>query len=55
MNIHFGLLFRDQQSRLLNYSYIIGMVIQLPFKWYTTRKDQTIITDVVDYIPTLPP
>ena len=55
MNIHFGLLFRDQLSRLLTYSYIIGKVIQLPLKWYITVNDQAINTDVVDYIPTIPP
>ena len=32
MHIDFGLLFRDQQSELVIYSYIIGKVIQLPFK-----------------------
>ena len=42
-------------SRLLTYSYIIGKVIQLPFNWYITVSDQTINTDVVDYIPTIPP
>ena len=30
-------------------------IIQLPLKWYITRKDQTINTDLVDYIPTIPP
>ena len=55
MNIHFVILLRDQLSRLLKYAHIIGKVMQLPFKLYITRKDQTINTDVVDYIPTIPP
>ena len=35
--------------------YTIGKVIQLPLKWYITVSDQAINTDVVDYIPTIPP
>ena len=41
--------------KINKYSHIIGKVIQLPFKWYITCKDQTINADVVDYVPTIPP
>ena len=35
--------------KITKYSYIIGKAIQLPFKWYITRNDDVINTDVVDY------